>query len=655
MESNKTNETIPVKYEFMGSLRRSAIDVPPRFNQLRKKLARSFPNFAEQFVNQELRLIYTDDEGDEITITTTDELIAAYRLAQAAGKVLRFSVPEFSESANAEATPETPVTKEETERKAEPVPVVLHYGITCDVSNQCPIRGPRFHKRGEDYDLCEGEFNKLDRTEQAKFIRLDKPTQIADSLPKQQEQQVVHFGVSCDATGQSPIVGPRFHKIGANYDLCKAAFEALPADEQKLYTRLDVPTRIHDWQSGSHGNGGNQHFRQHRRQVRQAMMQAMQSGREAHNRQLRQQAQRKAWQQRKQARQQSLEARKNTIPVFVRDVTVADDTVVRAGDAPIRKQWLLRAGPGGLPAGTSAVQVGKANGNKAPFAGTARFFPVNNNLAVEPDTEFSVTVELQLDPARAVPGRTCRSMWRLQDAQGRKFGPRFWAQVVVGQPQASASANADMSFVDDVTIPDGSVVEPRSQLRKTWHVRSESGWGHGNTLRCLDESGPYKGLSEKVPAVPAGAAADLSITLAAPEATDGTSAVRSYWGLVNANGKRFGDQLWVDFVPRAGAVGRLSEADVDAILEQAAPESISESDDSDTDSNGGEKEAEAKEDDASAAQPPIQLQPAEILQQVLKVVETLSGGQQAAMNNKLFQALATGDVSAVVKALAQSK
>merc|ERR1711871_1253611 len=100
MSTNKNSkETIPVKYEFMGSLRRTAIDVPPRLNQLRKKLAKSFPDFAESFEdrNKVLHLKYTDDEGEEITITTNDELQAAYRLAHASGKVLRFVVPSMEE------------------------------------------------------------------------------------------------------------------------------------------------------------------------------------------------------------------------------------------------------------------------------------------------------------------------------------------------------------------------------------------------------------------------------------------------------------------------------------------------------------------------------------------------------------------------------
>ena len=87
----ETPETIPVKYQFNNSLRRTTVGFPPKFNQLRKKLAKSFPDAAHMFEDKArvLRLVYTDDEGDEITITTNDELLAAYRLASDAGKVLQ--------------------------------------------------------------------------------------------------------------------------------------------------------------------------------------------------------------------------------------------------------------------------------------------------------------------------------------------------------------------------------------------------------------------------------------------------------------------------------------------------------------------------------------------------------------------------------------
>jgi hypothetical protein len=52
---------------------------------------------------------------------------------------------------------------------------VVHEGVTCDVTSICPIVGVRYKKRGENYDLCEAEFEKLSEGEQSNFIRIPHP------------------------------------------------------------------------------------------------------------------------------------------------------------------------------------------------------------------------------------------------------------------------------------------------------------------------------------------------------------------------------------------------------------------------------------------------------------------------------------------------
>lgn len=39
----------------------------------------------------------------------------------------------------------------------------------------------------------------------------------------------------------NPIVGPRFHLKGANYDLCEQAFHGLSEDMKKLFEKIDLP------------------------------------------------------------------------------------------------------------------------------------------------------------------------------------------------------------------------------------------------------------------------------------------------------------------------------------------------------------------------------------------------------------------------------
>jgi len=52
---------------------------------------------------------------------------------------------------------------------------VIHFGIVCGASNKGPIVGTRFHKIGEDYDLCQVEFSKLEEKEKRLYELIVHP------------------------------------------------------------------------------------------------------------------------------------------------------------------------------------------------------------------------------------------------------------------------------------------------------------------------------------------------------------------------------------------------------------------------------------------------------------------------------------------------
>merc|ERR1712166_1415623 len=52
---------------------------------------------------------------------------------------------------------------------------VVHYGVTCDVSNVSPVFGVRFHKIGENYDLTQTEFAKLSEEEKRAYELINHP------------------------------------------------------------------------------------------------------------------------------------------------------------------------------------------------------------------------------------------------------------------------------------------------------------------------------------------------------------------------------------------------------------------------------------------------------------------------------------------------
>ena len=50
-----------------------------------------------------------------------------------------------------------------------------HPGMTCDKSGMCPIIGIRYHLLGEDYDLCQEEYDKLTEAEKADYEAIAPP------------------------------------------------------------------------------------------------------------------------------------------------------------------------------------------------------------------------------------------------------------------------------------------------------------------------------------------------------------------------------------------------------------------------------------------------------------------------------------------------
>lgn len=56
-------------------------------------------------------------------------------------------------------------------KKDEPVE---HIGITCDITGMSPIVGNRYKFIAHNYDLCEEEYNKLDKEEQKFYIKISE-------------------------------------------------------------------------------------------------------------------------------------------------------------------------------------------------------------------------------------------------------------------------------------------------------------------------------------------------------------------------------------------------------------------------------------------------------------------------------------------------
>jgi len=107
-----------------------------------------------------------------------------------------------------------------------------------------------------------------------------------------------------------------------------------------------------------------------------------------------------------------------------------------------------------------------------------------------------------------------------------------------------------LSFVADVTIPDGTVVSPGSTMDKRWEVKNTGtcNWNEKYTLRFI--SGDQMGADPEQALYPAlsGTQAIIRIVFTAPS-EPGT--YRSAWQAYNPAGQPFGDPFYIEIIVEA--------------------------------------------------------------------------------------------------------
>jgi len=281
----------------------------------------------------------------------------------------------------------------------------VHPGVTCDKSGMSPIVGNRFNLVGHNYDLCEAEYRKLPDAEKVKFVLIEPPfggactgwraapmAAAANAAANMMNGNGVHWNVSCDKSGMSPIVGNRYTLVGHNYDLCEAEFLKLPDAEKAKFEKIAPPAPPfvpphcrrgwnggwNKWGKGAGFGGG------------------CGGGGEG----------------------PKLAAR------FVSDVSIFDGTQM-APNTKFTKIWRLKnVGDVPWPPGTKLLFVG-GDQMKAEITVLAADKPVM------PDEEVDVAVDMIAPPSE---GRYL-GYWRLTKPHGRRrFGQRVWCHIQVVDP-----------------------------------------------------------------------------------------------------------------------------------------------------------------------------------------------------------------------------
>jgi hypothetical protein len=120
-------------------------------------------------------------------------------------------------------------------------------------------------------------------------------------------------------------------------------------------------------------------------------------------------------------------------------------------------------------------------------------------------------------------------------------------------PTTQFSNTSDIAlFVSDVSVPDGTVINPNTAFKKTWRIKNNgtSTWTTAYSLAFAqgDKMGGPD-LVKLAQDVRPGELVDISVDLVAP-ATPRT--YRGYWRMLNANGTFFNDSVYVEIVVPGG-------------------------------------------------------------------------------------------------------
>ncbi len=110
-----------------------------------------------------------------------------------------------------------------------------------------------------------------------------------------------------------------------------------------------------------------------------------------------------------------------------------------------------------------------------------------------------------------------------------------------------AGCSLDARFVEDVTIPDNTALEPGEAFRKTWRIRNAGtcNWETGTQMVFVSGE-PLGGPPSVVaPAAAAGAVVDVSVDFTAPVVP---GSYRSSWRLQLPDGTPFGSTFFVKIV-----------------------------------------------------------------------------------------------------------
>lgn len=180
-----------------------------------------------------------------------------------------------------------------------------------------------------------------------------------------------------------------------------------------------------------------------------------------------------------------------------------------------------------------------AEGTPTTFAIAQPWFPeapgdvvvqvIAYNVSNQPSPAASITLHVVAGAAGVEPTAVLPTSTPVPDVTG----------------EGGCTLNA--TYTADLSIPDGSVLQPGVSFLKTWRVLNSGtcDWGTGFTLAFVGGSQLGAPASVIAPPTASGGTVDISVPMVAPS-TPGT--YKSNWRMVSDDGQAFGSTLWASIV-----------------------------------------------------------------------------------------------------------
>jgi hypothetical protein len=105
----------------------------------------------------------------------------------------------------------------------------------------------------------------------------------------------------------------------------------------------------------------------------------------------------------------------------------------------------------------------------------------------------------------------------------------------------------NLTFLEDLTIPDGTIVEPGAKLDKRWLVSNSGTCNWDQTYRLTLISGPDLGANTNQSLFPARSGTETEIELSFTAPADPGSYL-SAWQAINPDGEPFGDAIFIEVI-----------------------------------------------------------------------------------------------------------